>query len=88
LTHAVGAMRQYSLGACLLDKNDPTKVLARSPRPIMEPQEDEREGYVPNVLYTCGGLRNGKHLLIPYGISDFMVGFATTTVNELLSLME
>ncbi len=88
LTHAVGAMRQYSLGACLLDKKDPTKVLARSPRPIMAPQDDEREGYVPNVLYTCGGLRAGKHLLIPYGISDRMVGFATCTVGELLNLLE
>ncbi|MEX0645432.1 MAG: glycoside hydrolase family 130 protein [Parvularculaceae bacterium] len=88
LTHAVSAMRQYALGACLLDKDDPTKVLARSPLPIMSPQEDEREGYVPNVVYTCGGLKAGKHLLIPYGISDRMVGFATCSIAELLALME
>ncbi len=87
LTHAVGAMRQYALGACLLDRDDPSRLLARTPAPIMQPSDDEREGYVPNVLYTCGCLTLGRDLLIPYGISDFMTGFAVTTVDDILAMM-
>ncbi|MFN0025472.1 MAG: glycoside hydrolase family 130 protein [Parvularculaceae bacterium] len=88
LTHAVGAMRQYALGACLLDKRDPRRVLARTAEPIMKPGDDERAGYVPNVLYTCGALAVGRDLLIPYGISDCMVGFAVTTIDALLAAMQ
>ena len=87
LTHGVGAMRQYALGACLLDRKDPSRLVARTPAPIMQPSDDEREGYVPNVLYTCGFLVRGRSVLIPYGISDFMTGFAVTTVDALLEMM-
>lgn len=87
LTHAVGPMRQYALGACLLDRDDPSRVIARTPAPIMQPSDDEREGYVPNVLYTCGFMASGRHVLIPYGISDFMTGFAVSTVDDLLGMM-
>lgn len=87
LTHGVGAMRQYALGACLLDRDDPARLIARTAEPIMQPSDDEREGYVPNVLYTCGALMDGERILIPYGISDVTTGFATTTLDELLGMM-
>ncbi len=87
ITHAVGAMRQYSLGACLLDKKDPRVLIARSARPIMLPDQDERAGYVPNVVYTCGALLVGREVMLPYGIADCMVGFAGTSVDELLATM-
>ncbi len=87
LTHGVGAMRQYALGAFLLDLENPSRLIARTPEPIMKPSDDERKGYVPNVLYTCGMLKLGERILIPYGISDVMTGFATTTVDELMALM-
>jgi predicted GH43/DUF377 family glycosyl hydrolase len=88
ITHGVGAMRKYALGCALLDRNDPSKVLARSPVPILTAVDADRFGYVPNVVYTCGALRVGDRLLVPYGISDSAVGFATTTIADLLELME
>jgi len=87
-THGVGAMRKYALGCALLDKDDPSKVLARSPRPVLTAEDDDRSGYVPNVVYTCGILPVGERLLVPYGISDSAVGFATTTLADLMNLME
>lgn len=87
LTHGVGAMRKYSLGAALLDKADPSRVLGRTSCPILTAAESDREGYVPNVVYTCGALAVGNELFIPYGISDSAIGFATTTVPDLLRLM-
>ncbi|WP_230292561.1 glycoside hydrolase family 130 protein [Croceicoccus sp. Ery5] len=87
-THGVGAMRKYSLGCALLDRDDPSKVLARSPAPVLAAEDDDRSGYVPNVVYTCGALKLGGSLLIPYGISDSAVGFASCSVNELLAMME
>ena len=89
LTHGVGAMRKYALGCALLDLKDPSKVLARSPRPVLTAVDADRSGYVPNVIYTCGALLvNEQRLLIPYGISDSAVGFATCTVKDLLAQME
>ncbi|WP_245638379.1 glycoside hydrolase family 130 protein [Croceicoccus bisphenolivorans] len=87
-THGVGAMRKYSLGCALLDRNDPSKVLARSKVPVLTAVDDDRSGYVPNVVYTCGALLMGQELLVPYGISDSAVGFATCTVDELMQIME
>jgi len=87
LTHGVGAMRKYSLGAALLDRDDPSRVLGRTACPILTAAESDREGYVPNVVYTCGAMAVGDELFIPYGISDSAIGFATTTVPDLLGLM-
>jgi predicted GH43/DUF377 family glycosyl hydrolase len=87
LTHGVGAMRKYSLGAALLDRDDPARVLGRTACPILVAAESDREGYVPNVVYTCGALKVGNELFIPYGISDSAIGFATTTIGDLLRLM-
>ncbi len=88
LTHGVGAMRKYALGCALLDLADPSIVLARSPEPILTAVENDREGYVPNVIYTCGAMRVADRLLVPYGISDSAVGFATVEIAELLALMK
>lgn len=87
-THGVGAMRKYALGCALLDREDPSKVLARSKAPVLTAEDDDRSGYVPNVVYTCGALKMGEDLLVPYGISDSAVGFATCTVEDLLQIME
>lgn len=87
LTHGVGAMRKYALGCALLDLDDPSKVIARSREPILTAENADRSGYVPNVVYTCGALLTGEHLLIPYGISDSAVGFATARLGDLLNMM-
>jgi predicted GH43/DUF377 family glycosyl hydrolase len=87
LTHGVGAVRNYCMGACLLDKDDPAKVLARLPRPLIEPSEKDRDGYVPNIIYSCGALLQGRRLLIPYGVADNFTAFATTNVDQLLAAM-
>ncbi len=87
LTHGVGAMRKYALGCALLDLKDPSKVLARSREPLLTAEDADRSGYVPNVIYTCGALKVGDALLIPYGISDSAVGFASTSVKDLLAMM-
>ncbi len=87
LTHGVGIVRTYCIGACLLDKDDPTKVLARTPEPILEPSEKDRDGYVPNVVYSCGALVRGRDLLLPYGVADNFTAFATLKVDALLAAM-
>lgn len=87
LTHGVGAMRKYALGFALLDLDDPSKVILRSEKPLLTAVDADRFGYVPNVVYTCGALLVGEQLLVPYGISDSAVGFATQSVSELLALM-
>lgn len=87
LTHGVGAMRQYSLGAALLDANDPSRVLGRTRQPILTPVQATREGYVPNVVYTCGALKVGGSLLIPYGVADSSVRFMWVAVADLLKAM-
>jgi len=86
-THGVGAMRKYSLGCALLDRDNPAKVIGRTAEPVLTAIESDRAGYVPNVVYTCGALKVGKRLLVPYGISDSAVGFATVEIKALLDLM-
>lgn len=88
ITHGVGAMRKYALGAALLDRDDPSRVLARTREPILAAVDADRAGYVPNVVYTCGVLRVGERLLVPYGISDSAVGFATAEIADLLAVMD
>jgi predicted GH43/DUF377 family glycosyl hydrolase len=87
LTHGVGPMRRYSIGAVLLDKEDPSKVLARSPTPLVRPEFSEREGYVPNVVYTCGGMRHGDRIILPYAVCDTFSNFATIEISALLAAM-
>ncbi|MBB5712231.1 glycoside hydrolase family 130 protein [Sphingomonas xinjiangensis] len=87
LTHGVGAMRKYSIGAALLDKNDPSKVLARSTEALLAAADQDREGYVPNVVYTCGAIRHGDKLFIPYGVADSSVAFAFVGIQSLLENM-
>src|SRR3546814_12675491 len=88
LTHGVGAMRKYSIGAVLLDKEDPSKVIARSREPILTAADEDREGYVPNVAYTCGAMKHGDIIFIPYGLPDSSVAFAFVPHDTLLSLMD
>ena len=87
LTHGVGPMRKYCIGAVLLDKNDPSKVLGQLEQPLLSPNAEERSGYVPNVVYSCGGLIHGENLLIPYGISDACTGFAVVKLEHLLAAL-
>jgi predicted GH43/DUF377 family glycosyl hydrolase len=87
ITHGVGPMRKYCLGASLYDLNDPTKQLGRLPYPLLMPNEDERNGYVPNVVYTCGTMIHGTELFIPYAISDFACSFASTPLQPLLEAL-
>jgi predicted GH43/DUF377 family glycosyl hydrolase len=88
LSHGVGVMRRYCIGAFLLDRNDPGKVIGRMREPLLQPNEYEREGYVPNVVYTCGVLRHGNELIIPYAMADHATGFATVPINEVLAAMQ
>jgi predicted GH43/DUF377 family glycosyl hydrolase len=87
LTHGVGAMRKYSIGAVLLDKNNPLKVLGRTPQPILSAADEDREGYVPNVVYTCGAMKVGDDLFMPYGVADSSVAFAFVPIKSLLAAM-
>jgi predicted GH43/DUF377 family glycosyl hydrolase len=87
LTHGVGPMRQYCLGAVLLDLENPAKIIARLDEPLLTPNEKEREGYVPNVVYSCGAIIHNNELVIPYAMSDINSGIATVSVNELLNHM-
>lgn len=87
LTHGVGPMRKYCIGACLLDREDPTKVIGRLSEPLLSPTEEEREGYVPNVLYTCGAMIHNEELILPYSMSDTSSGIAVVPVKDLLSRM-
>ena len=87
LTHGVGPVRKYSIGAVLLDKNDPSKILARSPEPLVRPEPSEREGYVPNVVYTCGGLRHNDQIVLPYAVSDTFSNFASIKISALMKTM-
>jgi predicted GH43/DUF377 family glycosyl hydrolase len=85
LTHGVGAMRKYALGCVLLDRQNPSKIIGRLREPLLTAEDADRAGYVPNVIYTCGALRVGDRLHIPYGISDSSVGFATIAINDILA---
>ena len=88
LTHGVGPMRRYCIGALLLALHDPSKVIGRLAEPLLEPKENEREGYVPNVVYTCGALLHGNHLILPYAMSDKATLVSTVKLDELLSALQ
>jgi predicted GH43/DUF377 family glycosyl hydrolase len=87
LTHGVGPMRKYSIGAILLDRDDPARILKRSPEPILSAVDQDRNGYVPNVVYTCGAMRVGDQLFVPYGLADSSVAFAFIPIKEILKQM-
>ena len=86
LTHGVGPVRRYSIGAVLLDKADPSKVLARSREPLVRPEPSDREGYVPNVVYTCGGMRHKDRIILPYAVSDTFCSVATIKIAALIAI--
>jgi predicted GH43/DUF377 family glycosyl hydrolase len=88
LSHGVGPMRKYCIGAFLLDRDDPAKVLGRLREPLIKPNENERDGYVPNVVYSCGSLVHGGQLVIPYAMSDYATTFATLRLSDVLAAME
>ncbi len=88
LTHGVGPVRKYSIGAVLLDKEDPSRVLARSREPLVRPEPSEREGYVPNVVYTCGAMRHKDQIVLPYAISDTFSNFATIKIAALMQTLD
>jgi predicted GH43/DUF377 family glycosyl hydrolase len=88
LTHGVGPVRRYSIGAVLLDKADPSRVLARSSEPLVRPEPSDREGYVPNVVYTCGGMRHNDRIILPYAISDTFCSVATMKIAALLENLQ
>ncbi len=72
----------------LLDKDDPRKVLGRTVHPILSPSDEDREGYVPNVVYTCGALAHGRRLFMPYGVADSSVGFSYIDLDQLLAALQ
>jgi len=84
ITHGVGPVRKYCLGACLLDLRDPAKVIGRLKEPLLLPDENERSGYVPNVVYTCGAIVHNNELIIPYAMSDYASSFASVKLDDLL----
>jgi len=87
LTHGVGPMRQYSLGAILLDRDDPTQVIGRTREPLLTPNLCERDGYVPNVVYSCGAQIHHAELILPYAMSDQACGFVVIPVPDILKAM-
>ncbi|MGJ1433163.1 glycoside hydrolase family 130 protein [Sphingobacterium spiritivorum] len=87
LTHGVGPMREYTLGAILLDLEDPTKIIGKLNEPLLYPNADEREGYVPNVVYSCGQIIHNGHLIIPYAMSDYASTYASVDLKELLDAL-
>jgi predicted GH43/DUF377 family glycosyl hydrolase len=80
-------MREYCIGAMLLDLENPARIIARLEEPLLAPREEEREGYVPNVVYTCGAIIHNNELVIPYAMSDIMSGIATVGVSDLINCM-
>ncbi len=87
ITHGVGAVRSYCIGVCLLDRDDPTKLLARTTVPLVRPSAEERYGYVPNVAYTCGAMLHDRTLILPYALADNFTTFATVSLDQLLATM-
>ena len=85
ITHGVGPMRKYCIGAALLDINDPTKVIGRLTKPLLVPEGNDREGYVPNVVYSCGSMLHGGNVILPFAISDRSSVIASITLDDLLS---
>ncbi|PZU10724.1 glycoside hydrolase family 130 protein [Sphingomonas sp.] len=88
ITHGVGSVRNYCIGACLLDRDDPRRVLKRMHLPLVHPSPKERDGYVPNVVYSCGALVHDRTLLLPYGVADNFTSFASVPVDDLLAAMK
>lgn len=88
LSHGVGPLRKYSIGAFLLDRDDPSRLIGRLDQPLLTPNEKEREGYVPNVVYSCGAVVHNGQLILPYAMSDYATTFGTVSLGELLSAME
>jgi len=84
LTHGVGPMRRYAIGAILLSLTDPRQIIGHLPYPLIEPDEDEREGYVPNVVYSCGAIVHAGKLIVPYGFADAGIAIATVSLSSLL----
>jgi predicted GH43/DUF377 family glycosyl hydrolase len=87
ITHGVGPVRTYCIGACLLDRDDPSKLLARTTEPLIRPSPAERYGYVPNIAYTCGAMVHGRTLILPYALADSFSTFATVSLDRLLAGM-
>ncbi|MCQ1800072.1 glycosidase, partial [Neorhizobium galegae] len=79
---------KYAIGAALLDKKDPSKVLARSAEPLVRPEPSEREGYVPNVVYTCGAMRHNGHIILPYAVCDTFSNFSSIRISDLLKTLD
>lgn len=88
LTHGVGPMRTYCIGACLLDLREPNRIIGHLAEPLLCPTAEEREGYVPNVLYTCGAMIHNGELIVPYSMSDTASGVAVVAVDDLLNRMQ
>ena len=88
MTHGVGNMRQYSIGVILLDLEDPSKVIAHLEEPLLKANEEEREGYVPNVISSCGSILEKDKLIIPYAMSDVATRIAIVDVNDLIKRMK
>jgi len=86
-THGVGPIRRYSIGAVLLDKHDPSRVIGRARVPLVQPERSEREGYVPNVVYSCGAMKFGSRIVLPYAISDTFSTIATVKIDRLLEVL-
>jgi predicted GH43/DUF377 family glycosyl hydrolase len=87
ITHGVGPLRKYHLGVLLLDLHDPTRVIGRLKEPLLSPAADERDGYVPNVVYSCGSMAFGGRLIVPYSFSDVGTRIATLKIDDLLSAL-
>jgi predicted GH43/DUF377 family glycosyl hydrolase len=88
ITHGVGPMRKYCIGAALLDLNDPTRVIGRLREPLLSPEGNEREGYVPNVVYSCGSMIHGRELILPYAMSDKASAIVSLSLDELLAALQ
>ena len=88
ITHGVGPVREYSLGVSLLDLDNPEKEIGRSATPLLMPDENERDGYVPNVVYSCGSMIHNGTLIIPYAMSDYVSTYATINLAELLTAIK
>ena len=88
ITHAVGLMREYTLSAALFELDNPEKEIGRLSTPLISPNEVEREGYVPNVVYSCGSIIHNDSLIIPYAMSDYSSTYATVNLKELLEVLK
>ena len=87
ITHGVGPLRRYTLGAILLDFQDPCRIIGHLKEPLLAPNEDERDGYVPNVVYSCGSMIHDNLLVLPYGFADAGAGIATASLDDLLTCL-